>query len=105
MWLRKLPKILNIVIIGSNVINTEDLLKLADNIWEVSNKTEIYNIEPRYTLQKHSNLDTVVENLVKVTSAMCEQFNKLALEIAEVKNSSESFQPKFPNRSRSRSSI
>ncbi|XP_046802960.1 uncharacterized protein LOC124418963 [Lucilia cuprina] len=100
VWLRKLPKALNIVLVGSNVVNTEDLLKIGDNIWEVSSKTEIYNVEPNHNIPRHSNIDTVVENLVMVTSAMCEQFNKLSLEISEVKNSFQTFRPTFSNRSR-----
>lgn len=103
LWLRKLPRTLNIALAGSNVINIDELLKLADNIWEVSNKSDLCVIDSRVSSQNQSNLSSIVENLMKVTSAMCERFNKLSFEISEVKQSVGNFRSRAPFRNRSRS--
>lgn len=109
LWLRKLPRSLNIALVGSNVVNIDELLKLADNIWDVSNKTELCAVGSDPVRQEQLNMTKVVDNLVKITSNMCEQFNRLSVEISEVKQSVEAFRSRTPilrdrNRSRGRSS-
>lgn len=103
LWLRKLPRSLNIALVGSNVVNIDDLLKLADNIWEVSNKSELCAIDSKGAKGCQTNFETIVDNLVKVTSALCERFDKLSVEVSEVKQSAGNFRSRTPFRNRNRS--
>ncbi|XP_046805807.1 uncharacterized protein LOC124420901 [Lucilia cuprina] len=103
LWLRKLPRNLNIALVGSNVVNIEDLLKLADNIWEVTNKVELCTLEPKDSVQSNCRLDKTVDNLVKITSAMLDKFTQLSMEIADVKQSFQNSRSRTPFRNRSRS--
>ncbi|XP_017487053.1 PREDICTED: uncharacterized protein LOC108375436 [Rhagoletis zephyria] len=41
LWLRKLPKNLSTILASSSTNDINELVKLADNIWEAINKTEI----------------------------------------------------------------
>lgn len=104
LWLRKLPRTLNISLVGSNIDNIEDLLKLADSIWEIASGNDVCTVSSYGNENSHSDVARVVDNLMKLTSAMCDQFNKLSLEITEVRRSLESFnsERRFKNRSRSR---
>uniref|UniRef100_A0A1A9UYC9 DUF7041 domain-containing protein n=1 Tax=Glossina austeni TaxID=7395 RepID=A0A1A9UYC9_GLOAU len=36
LWIRKLPRILSIVLTGSNIKDIKELVTLADDVWEVS---------------------------------------------------------------------
>ncbi|XP_065362010.1 uncharacterized protein LOC135955585 [Calliphora vicina] len=103
LWLRKLPRNLNIALVGSNVVNIEDLLKLADNIWEVTNKVELCTLEPKDSVQSNCRLDKTVDNLVKITSAMLDKFTQQSTEIADVRQSFQNSRSRTPFRNRSRS--
>lgn len=104
LWLRKLPRMLNIALMGSNVANIDDLLNLADNIWEVSNKPELCVVDSYPSNQNQSETNKVLDNLVKITSAMCEQFNKLPMDMSEIRQTlyEQSSNPSYRNRSKSR---
>ena len=107
LWLRKLPKPLNVALTGSNLANITELLKLADNIWEITNDSEICAVQ---SFSKSSNtqlnLDKAVEGISKIASVMCDQFSKLSMEVCAMKEAFEQRPSKFgyrQHRGRSRS--
>lgn len=76
LWLRKLPKNLSVILASSSTNDINELVKLADNIWEVINKTEISAMN---SFQNSKSQDTIIENLVKTTNLMCENFQNFPL--------------------------
>lgn len=100
LWLRKLPKSLNVALTGSNISDRNELIQLADRLWEVIYNGEINSIRSSRT----SNMEQVVQNL---TASLCENINKLTLEVSSLKNELEhrTSRPSYRryNRSNSRS--
>ncbi|XP_075156985.1 uncharacterized protein LOC142230225 [Haematobia irritans] len=95
LWLKKLPRNLNIALIGSNISNIESLLTLADRIWEVSEANEVDAVESSCPSQ--NDMSKVVENLVKATETMCDKMNQMSLGMVQVQQEIESI--RFGNRS------
>lgn len=95
IWLRKLPKTLNIALMAANTNDIPQLLKLADDIWETMQGTEIASVNhPTHhtPLNIHTNnttqvdrLEKMVDKLVHAMSNVTENLNKLTLDIAEIK--------------------
>lgn len=104
LWIRKLPKSLNIALTGSNLTDTNELIRLADNLWEVLRSEEVASIRSNNSPQP--NLEKVVQNLVEITTNMCESFKTLSLEVSSMRKHYEDrgqYQDKRYFRSRSRS--
>lgn len=79
LWLRKLPKSLNVALTGSNINDHNELIQLADRLWEVIYNGEICSVrQPSRT----SNIEQIVQNL---TASLCENINKLTLEVTSLK--------------------
>lgn len=108
--MRKLPKNLNVALTGSNLSDINELIKLADNLWEI-----LYNSEINYLKASPSDSRTfntndfgkILQNLTQVTTDIAEHFKTLSLEVSSIKRQmeEETFQPRFRqfNRNRSRS--
>lgn len=79
LWLRKLPKTLNVALTGSNIHDLNELIKLSDKLWEVIYNGEVSSIK---TQSRSSNIENVVENLTK---SLCENINKLSLEVCSLR--------------------
>lgn len=62
--------------IGSNARNINELAKLADNIWEVSNHSEVHAVA--VTSSDVNNV--AIQNLLTSKALICEGLNKLTLE-------------------------
>lgn len=92
LWLRKLPKGLNVALTGSNHKDTNEMIQLADKIWEVMFNSELSCIKEHTS---HS-LENIVENL---TRTLCESVNKLCIEVNSIKSQLEDRQsrPQFRN--------
>lgn len=111
LWLRKLPKSLNIALTGSNLSDINELIRLADSIWEVLHSNEIASMKESISTTEQSNssnLEKIVEGLVQATSNICNSFNKLSLEVDSMKRQIDEYQYQRMNnrrfgRSRSRS--
>ncbi|XP_037825738.1 uncharacterized protein LOC119613772, partial [Lucilia sericata] len=104
IWLRKLPKSLNVALTGSNLTDINELTRLADNIWEVLHGNEIASVNDNTPIHSNSsNLEKVVENLVQATTNICNSFNNLSLDIASIRNQLEGQQYRSLNRRFSRS--
>lgn len=101
LWLRKLPKSLNIALTASNHSDINEMIQLADRIWEVMFNGEITSIKENPT----SNIEKIVETLTK---SLCENINKLSIEVCSLKSeirerqSRQSFRGNSKNNSRSR---
>lgn len=106
IWLRKLPKSLNVALTTSNLSDINETIKLADKLWEVLHNGEVNSIKG---LSSESNLglNKVIESLAQATSCMVEQFKSLSLEVSSIKKDLEEnrYQPRYRqfNRNRSRS--
>lgn len=106
LWLRKLPKSLNVALTGSNLSDVNELIQLADKLWEVIFNGEISSM--KYSTGS-SNIEKAVEDL---TRSLCENVNKLSLEVSSLKRQLEDREarPRFrrygrnSSRSRGRSS-
>ena len=88
LWVRKLPKHIQTHIASSSIEEIEEKLKLADKIYDIymaSKSNEIFEVN------KTECTDKILVNLVETTSLMCENFNKLKIEIAELKNKPKGF--------------
>lgn len=72
---------MSVVLTVSNVKHFKELIKLTDNIWEVSNFSEIHAVAP--TSRNASNV--TIQNLLKSQALMCWSLNKLTLEIGSLK--------------------
>lgn len=109
LWLRKLPKSLNVALTGSNLTEVSQLMKLADNLWDVIQGDEIASIRESSVTQSANSCDlgNIVTGLVQATSNMCENFRTLSLEVSSIKRHLEDYQRRPLNgrfgRSRSRS--
>ncbi|XP_036319780.1 uncharacterized protein LOC118734170 [Rhagoletis pomonella] len=87
IWLRKLPKSLYVALTSANLNNINDLLQLADKIWEITSGSEICAVKSKVLTSSNNfdDLGKIVEDLAKVTTKMCESFNRLQLDINEIK--------------------
>ncbi|XP_061398050.1 uncharacterized protein LOC133333774 [Musca vetustissima] len=88
LWIRKLPKNLNVALMGSNVTDINQLIKLADDIWEVLQKDEIVALGISSTSAETSqitDMGKVVEGLVQTTNNICQGFSQLSLEVSMMK--------------------
>lgn len=107
LWLRKLPKSLNVALTGSNLSDTNELMLLADNLWEVLYSSEVASVrEPSLTKSVvSSNLEKIVENLVQATTNICQNFQTLSLDISSIRKQMEEhpYRSQFRRFSRSRS--
>ncbi|XP_046802100.1 uncharacterized protein LOC124418775 [Lucilia cuprina] len=72
LWLRKLPKSLNVALTGSNHNDINDMIQLADRIWEVMYNSEVASIKEHTP----TNIENIVENLTK---SLCDNMNKLCV--------------------------
>lgn len=101
LWLRKLPKTLNVALTGSNLRDVNELIRLSDKLWEAIYNGEVSSIRES---SGSSNMENVVENL---TRSLCESIGKLSLEVSSFKRQLEErdSRPRFRrfNRSSSRS--
>lgn len=108
LWLRKLPKSVNVALTGSNLSDVDQLMRLADNIWEVLQRDEVAEVRESVAVPGISNLSglgKVVESLVEATTKICESVRTLSLEVASIRNQTPYYSPhprRF-GRSRSRS--
>lgn len=102
LWLRKLPKSLNVALTGSNLSDVEQLTRLADNLWDVLQgddlcSIKLSNINATQSSSNFSDLRTVVENLVRATTDICESVRNLSLEVSSMRKQFD----QYPRRSRS----
>lgn len=91
LWIRKLPKSLNVALTGTNVSDHDELLKLADRIWDVLHVDEIAEIRGNALVQtsaNSANMEKIVENLVQATSNICESVRTLSIEISSLRRQS-----------------
>lgn len=95
LWLRKLPKTLNVALTGSNINDHNELMQLADRFWEVIYNGEVCAIKQSST----SNFEQIVKNL---TTSLCENISKLTLEVSSLKNQLENRSSRSQYRSFSR---
>ncbi|XP_037828132.1 uncharacterized protein LOC119616058 [Lucilia sericata] len=95
LWLRKLPKSLNVALTGSNHNDINEMIQLADKIWEVMFNGEVANIKEH----NPTNIEYVVENLTKT---LCENMTKLCVEINSLKQEFNDRQPRSSYRNRYR---
>lgn len=79
LWLRKLPKTLNVALTGSNIHDLNELIQLSDKLWEAIYNGEVSSIRKS---TGSSNIENVVENL---TRSLCENINKLSLEVSSLR--------------------
>ncbi|XP_067648090.1 putative leucine-rich repeat-containing protein DDB_G0290503 [Eurosta solidaginis] len=67
LWMRKPPRNLNVISASSNSSDINELMKLADNVWEVVNKNEIASVN---NFQNSKSENTLISNLVQTTNLM-----------------------------------
>ncbi|XP_075150656.1 uncharacterized protein LOC142224755 [Haematobia irritans] len=109
LWIRKLPKKLSVALTASNLSNSDQLTKLADNLWEVMQEdTELASIKQTNSGNANSNnLETMVNTLAQATNNLCEGFKNLSLEVSAMRRNWEDNQRQSRsfrlNRGRSRS--
>lgn len=98
LWLRKLPKSLNIALTGSGHTELNVLLGLADNLWEVIAGGELSAVsnKPNQNM-KSEDLITITQHFAQTTNKIMESFNKLSIEVQELRS-------EHRNRSHSRNS-
>lgn len=94
IWLRKLPKSLNVALTGSNLSDVNRLMELADNLWEVLQADEVASVTQSSPTPKKdfADIGKVVEGLVQVTSNICEGFKTLSLEVSAMRRQFEEYQ-------------
>lgn len=97
LWIKKLPKNLSVPLTCSNAKDINELVKLADNIWEVPNPTEVHAVA---TTSNDANTLTL-HNLLKSQAKLCESMNTLTLEVNAMK--AQMSHQRFISRARSRS--
>lgn len=102
LWMRKLPQELQIHLTSSNLDKIEERLTLADKIWDVLNKNQISMISSNNT---YSTNQEIFQTFSKITSQICQNLEKLNLEISELRASRpiNRDEPTFRRNSRSRS--
>ncbi|XP_065356419.1 uncharacterized protein LOC135950819 [Calliphora vicina] len=99
LWLRKLPKELQVHLTSSNLENLDDKIKLADKIWDVLSKNQIYSIN------SNCNNQDIIQQFSTITSQICQNLDKLSLEVSELRSSRQRNMsyPNYRRKSRSRS--
>lgn len=106
LWVRKLPKSLNVALTGSNITDVNKLLQLADNIWDVLQRDELAVVSIP-TSKQVPNIDKVVDGLVQATANLCEGFRSLSLDVSAMRQQFEGYrnrgQKEHFGRERSRS--
>lgn len=101
LWLRKLPKELQIHLSSSNIQNMEEKLSLADKIWDVSNNKQISQINS-------NNISNFNDDIFQHISKICQNIENLKLEISELRTSrsrdrsNSNFRQNSRNRSRTK---
>lgn len=91
LWTARLPRDLNIVIMGSGKTELEEVLPLADRIWEASNISSVAamsygrsnaNVPSSSTMHAFGS-----DALAKVMTEVCQRFQALEHEISELRSS------------------
>lgn len=95
LWLRKLPQELQIHLTSTNLENLDDKLNLADKIWDVLHKNQISQINSGCVTNDNQNL---FEHFSKITSQICQNLDKLSIEVSEIRSA----RPKDRNNSNNR---
>lgn len=83
LWMRKLPPAVQMHLIASNLISFNEKLVLADKIYELSDKNQISSSNIS-TISPSS--DQLFENMIKITSKLAENIDKLSMDISEIRN-------------------
>lgn len=107
LWAARLPRDINIAILGSGKTSVEDVLPLADRIWEMSNISSLAALSVGNT---HASVPPSsstqifgADTLVKVMTEVCQRFQSLEHELSELRSAvSRQSRNRFPQ-SQSRS--
>lgn len=78
LWMKKLPKVINVALVASGKTNIQDLTEIADKIWEVSQPENVSSVK------KNSN-DIVSSEFLKTFSSLSCKYNELQNEVSELK--------------------
>lgn len=88
LWLRKLPKNLNVTLTTANVTDTQNLLRLADNIWEVMFSGEIATVKEPPIIQPpqtNNSLERMIEKLYLSTTNINNELGRVSRELDTLK--------------------
>ena len=78
LWLRKLPQTINIALVASGKQDKQELIDIADKIWNVSHIQQISS-----TTYKNNGS---IENFIKAFTAMSTKYDMLQKEVISFKN-------------------
>lgn len=85
LWLRQLPQQLQLHLTSTNLSSIDDKMTLADKIYEVSTRSQVASLTSNNT---NSNVELLVQNLAELTTTICQNLNKLTLEVSELRSRS-----------------
>ena len=81
LWLRKLPQIVQAHLTTCNSQNIDERVSLADRIYEISSKRQVSAVEHN----SRNNIEFSIQQLTELTANLCQNLNKVILEVGELK--------------------